>query len=619
MISVGSTVGNYRVVQKIGQGAMGEVWLATHPVIGKRVALKVIHPELSTNEEMIARFFNEARAVTQIGHDNIVEMQDFGQTPEGDSFMIMELLEGRDLGQIMKEEGSFSVSRTMHIGMQMADGLAAAHARGIYHRDLKPDNVFLVERGGDSDFVKILDFGLAKLTGPGAMNHKTKEGSLLGTPHYMAPEQAEGKKYDHRVDVYGLGCILFHMLSGRVPFQGQGFGEVLVKHLRDPPPLLTRINPLVPPAVEKIVLHALAKKPEFRFASMEAFRAAMRDPERFAQKLDSAEDLRHTPGEPFPAPQLPMIEAPSSPTMIAPASAPIKLPDNAPTVQGEAPAEVLAILKAREEAARNASAAGFDISTAPGQMRQQSKTMAQPAPAAAQRRAQQQKKRGNTGLLVALGAGGALMLAGGLGLYLWKFATSTVELSSAPTGAEVTCNGAVLGKTPLEHQAPSRTALRCMFKKRGFSPVERGFVPKDTPKLRVVMQIEDDESPTEPTEPADVKPTKTPVKTVEPTPSDDDTPPEKPKRPDHPKPDQDEHPPAGKPIKPVAKPDVKPEKPVSKHHHSEPKTDDKAEMDWEKDPSPKQEKKPVKKADQKSDQKAPKKPPAGGLLLAPSF
>ncbi|MFI5289072.1 MAG: serine/threonine-protein kinase, partial [Polyangia bacterium] len=283
MIGVGATVGNYRVMQKIGEGAMGCVFLAEHPVIGKRVALKVIHPELAGNEEMIARFFNEARAVTQIGHENIVDVQDFGQTPDGDSFIVMELLEGRGLGETMKTEGAFSVPRATHVALQLADGLAAAHARGIIHRDLKPDNVMLISRGSDGDFVKILDFGLAKLSGPGAMQHKTKTGSVLGTPHYMAPEQAEGKKIDHRVDVYALGCILFQMMTGRVPFPGNGFGEVLVKHLREPPPLPSRLNPAVPPSVEKIVLHALAKRPEFRFASMDEFRAALRDPERFSQ------------------------------------------------------------------------------------------------------------------------------------------------------------------------------------------------------------------------------------------------------------------------------------------------------------------------------------------------
>src|SRR5262249_22810563 len=153
---------------------------------------------------------------------------------------------------------------------------------------LKPDNVYLVERLGRSNFVKILDFGLAKLTqGGGAMSHKTRAGSVLGTPHYMAPEQCEGKPdIDHRVDVYALGCILYQMLCGRVPFPGEGFGEVLVKHRREPPVVPSRLNPQVPRAVEAIILHALAKSKEFRFQSMAEMGKALRDPDKWARQLD---------------------------------------------------------------------------------------------------------------------------------------------------------------------------------------------------------------------------------------------------------------------------------------------------------------------------------------------
>jgi tRNA A-37 threonylcarbamoyl transferase component Bud32 len=359
VIQVGATVGNYQVLQKIGSGAMGNVFLAHHPVIGKRVALKVIHPELASNEEMIARFFNEARAVTQIGHENIVDVQDFGQTPDGDSFIVMELLEGFSLGDKLKAEGALSIPRATHIALQLADGLAAAHARGIIHRDLKPDNIFLIPRGGDPDFVKILDFGLAKLSGPSqAMSHQTKTGSLLGTPHYMAPEQAENvKKVDHRADVYSLGCIVFQMLTARVPFPGEGFGEVLVRHVREPPPLPSRLNPAVPPALEKIVLHALAKKPEFRFAGMEEFRAALRDPERFAQSLDGQGGIRLTPDGGIPA----VNRAPAGGVMVGAGPPPMAPPlqpgkpaprvaTDAPTMMAQAP-DPEAIKKAAAEAA----------------------------------------------------------------------------------------------------------------------------------------------------------------------------------------------------------------------------------------------------------------------------
>src|SRR5581483_5631811 len=435
---IGATVGNYQVVEKIGEGAMGSVFLAVHPIIGKKVALKVIHPELSTNEEMVARFFNEARAVTQIGHENIVDAQDFGQTPDGDSFIVMELLEGVGLGDQLKTDGAFSVSRSLHIAGLIADGLAAAHARGIIHRDLKPDNIMLIARGGDPDFVKLLDFGLAKLTGPGGMSHKTKTGSLLGTPHYMAPEQAEGKKtIDHRVDVYGLGCILFHMLTGRVPFPGEGFGEVLVKHLREPPPLPSRLNPEVPPAVEKIVLHALAKKPEFRFGSMDDFRTALRDPERFSRLLDSADRL--TPGE-MPAPTLPPVAPRPSvpPVLTPPPEAPAKAGTDAKTVAAAPPPEVQAALD-RARAQWNPN----DANTAPGRQREAKATVAQPH----LKRAARKRGRG-AGILI--GFLGAMVVAlGGAGWWFYAHGAVTVQLAVEPAGAEVLRDERLLGTAPL--------------------------------------------------------------------------------------------------------------------------------------------------------------------------
>jgi hypothetical protein len=266
---------------------MATVYLAEHPGIGKRVALKVIHPQHAQNEEMITRFFNEARAIIEVSHENVVEVLDFGQTPDGDNFIVMELLEGRTLGELLAEQPVLEEPRALHIAIQIADGLDAAHVAGIVHRDLKPDNIFLIHRHDSDDFVKVLDFGLAKLqAGVGALAVRTREGSVLGTPHYMAPEQCEGRTdIDHRVDVYGLGCLLYQMLCGRVPFAG-GYGEVLVRHLREPPQLPSQINPKLSRGVEQIVLHALAKKKEFRFQSMKEMGEALRDPARLARALE---------------------------------------------------------------------------------------------------------------------------------------------------------------------------------------------------------------------------------------------------------------------------------------------------------------------------------------------
>jgi serine/threonine protein kinase len=457
VISVGSTVGNYQVVKQIGAGAMGNVFLAQHPVIGKCVAVKVIHPNLANNEEMLGRFFNEARAVTQIGHENIVEVQDFGQTPEGDSFIVMELLEGESLGDRLKREGALPVPRAVHVAIQIADGLAAAHARGIIHRDLKPDNIFLINRGGDGDFVKILDFGLAKLTGPGqsAMGMQTKTGSLLGTPHYMAPEQAENiKKVDHRADVYSLGCMFFQILTGRVPFPGEGFGEVLVRHVREPPPLPSRLNPAVPPALEKIVLHALAKKPDFRFASMDEFRAALRDPDRFARSLEG--QALHVTPDAMPAPVLPPNTTPpfGSPPVL---QGPIKqIAHNAPTLMA--------------------------MPAVAAQQAAELQHVSQPSS-----RPHRTRRAGKSPLVLAGVVATTLAIAGTLG---WlAFARSrpvTISIVSTPSGAEVREGDNLLGTAPVKLTLERSSHPRLIsVRKDGFVTAQRSFVPDKDVELAV--------------------------------------------------------------------------------------------------------------------------------------
>jgi serine/threonine protein kinase len=219
MIDVGQTIGNYRIASRLGEGGMGVVYLAEHPVIGKKVALKAIHPELSRNAEVVSRFIQEAKSVNQIGHEHIVDIADFGTTPGGEFYFIMEYLQGEALSDRLKREGRLDPTRAMVIGAQIADALDASHEHGIIHRDLKPENIFLVSRGGSKDFVKVLDFGLAKLTDTEEkVSHKTRAGTVMGTPYYMAPEQCEGKaEIDPRADIYSLGVLMFEMLTGKVP------------------------------------------------------------------------------------------------------------------------------------------------------------------------------------------------------------------------------------------------------------------------------------------------------------------------------------------------------------------------------------------------------------------
>ena len=280
---IGQTIGNYLVKQKLGEGGMGAVYLAEHPGIGKKVALKVLHSEFSGNAEIAERFFNEAKAVNNIGHPNIVDILDYGiiQTGNGQlMYFFMEYLSGQSLSALLRNEGPIPPERALGIAMQVADALAASHKCGIVHRDLKPDNIMLQARGRERDVVKLLDFGIAKLTGDAASStgSRTRAGIVMGTPAYMSPEQCEGKSQsiDLRTDVYALGIVLYEMMVGRVPFIGEGYGEILVQHMtQNPaPPSSFRI---IPPHVEAVIMKALQKRPELRFPSMDEFMRAMAD------------------------------------------------------------------------------------------------------------------------------------------------------------------------------------------------------------------------------------------------------------------------------------------------------------------------------------------------------
>ncbi|MFT3694359.1 MAG: serine/threonine-protein kinase [Kofleriaceae bacterium] len=281
---LGQTVGNYRVTEKLGEGGMGSVYLAEHPTIGKKVALKVLHAEFATNAEVVERFFNEAKSVNAIGHPNIVDILDYGviQTsprPQDQLvYFIMEFLNGLTLAQVIRQESPLPPERALMISLQVADALAASHRAGIVHRDLKPDNIILISRGREVDFVKLLDFGIAKLTTDGRTGNKTRTGLVLGTPAYMSPEQCEGSaKVDHRTDVYALGICLYEMLVGRVPFIGEGYGEILVQHLTQRPVEPSRYR-MMSPHVEQVVLKALEKRPDMRYPTMDEFIRAMADP-----------------------------------------------------------------------------------------------------------------------------------------------------------------------------------------------------------------------------------------------------------------------------------------------------------------------------------------------------
>ena len=275
---IGERYGNYQALSLLGEGGMGEVYLAEHPGIGRRVAIKVLRSEMGHDPQLLTRFLNEARAANAIRHPNIIEVLDSGTTAKGASYLVMELLEGESLSARIKRLSRLDERSAIEIAMQTASGLGAAHAKGIIHRDLKPDNLFVIPEESDAsrERVKILDFGIAKLHVPSGDSLKTRTGTLMGTPIYMSPEQCLGtKEVDHRSDVYSLGIILYEMLTGRPPFLSEGFGELLTMHLHDSPPPLRSLTPQVGDAVERAIMRMLAKKPEDRFQSMADVRAAL--------------------------------------------------------------------------------------------------------------------------------------------------------------------------------------------------------------------------------------------------------------------------------------------------------------------------------------------------------
>ena len=273
---LGEIVGNYEVTKKIGAGGMGAVYLAKHTLIGRQAAIKVLLPELSHKQEIVNRFFNEAKSATAIKHPGIVEIYDFGYAEDGSAYIVMEFLDGESLDMRIRKLGRLPALFAVDITRQVASGLSAAHEQSIIHRDLKPDNIFLVpDPVSRGERTKILDFGIAKLVaeGPASM---TRTGTILGTPAYMSPEQCRGAGHvDHRADLYSQGCILYQMLCGCLPFEGEGAGEILAAHIHVQPRPAREIEPTLAPELEALVMRLLAKNPDDRFATAADLMAAL--------------------------------------------------------------------------------------------------------------------------------------------------------------------------------------------------------------------------------------------------------------------------------------------------------------------------------------------------------
>lgn len=316
---IGAQVGNYRIVGLLGEGGMARVYRATHPEIGREVAIKVLAPEVAAMPDVVRRFRIEAQTVNKIDHPNIIHIFDFGTLPDGRQFYLMELLAGESLADRIQRAGAMPLDEALAITDAILDALSAVHHAGIVHRDLKPDNVFLSQSGGRS-VVKLLDFGIVKLLGETPFN-KTRTGSLLGTPSYMAPEQCQGKVDDigPRTDLYAVGCILYQMLSGILPFNAESLGGLLMQHITETPrPLTDRIRGL-PLALSQLVQQCLAKEPQQRPLSAAWLREQLRPFVAQGPALVVAETLAALDGSAPHAtqtitgrsPQLPIITPPN--------------------------------------------------------------------------------------------------------------------------------------------------------------------------------------------------------------------------------------------------------------------------------------------------------------------
>ncbi|MCX5747210.1 MAG: serine/threonine-protein kinase [Proteobacteria bacterium] len=264
---IGSVVGPYRILDLLSAGGMGTVYRAEHTLLGRVAAVKVLHPEMCANKDIVNRFFNEAKATTAIKHPGIVEIFDFGYMPSGHAFLVMEFLEGMPMSHRIRQRGPIPEGEAALILRGVCSALAAAHNKGIVHRDLKPDNIFVIP---DSDSplgerCKLLDFGIAKLTDVGLAGSATKTGAVMGTPTYMSPEQCRGTgNVDHRADLYSIGCIFYQLLTGRPPFTHEGAGELIGAHLFMVPESPAVYMPSISPETTALVMSLLDKNPDRR-------------------------------------------------------------------------------------------------------------------------------------------------------------------------------------------------------------------------------------------------------------------------------------------------------------------------------------------------------------------
>jgi serine/threonine-protein kinase len=273
--------GQFKIIKKIGTGGMGAVYKALQPEMNRMVAVKILHAKLKDRKDLVSRFRREARAMSHLTHPNTVKVMMYGELDDGELYIVMEYLEGKNLNQIVRRQGPLAVERAIPVLIQVCGALEEAHELGIIHRDLKPENIFLTNSAGITDFAKVLDFGLAKVTErelrPGSIM-LTQEGMVFGTPEFMSPEQAQGMTLDRRSDIYSLAIILYEALTGKLPFDARTSMEYIQLHVTKPPiPLDERVpDKTFPPGLGDVIVKALAKDPDDRWDSAAEFAEALR-------------------------------------------------------------------------------------------------------------------------------------------------------------------------------------------------------------------------------------------------------------------------------------------------------------------------------------------------------
>ena len=464
---LGTTIGNYKITAEIGHGGMGIVYLAEHPTLGRKAAVKVLHARLAAEPTTVSRFFHEAKASNAIRHPNIVEAYDYGTLPDGTTYIVMEYLEGENLAARLNNVGRMSVRMALDFANQSAGALVAAHDKGIVHRDLKPDNLFVTPdpRSPTSELVKILDFGIAKLAASvdGAFSHKTHTGALLGTPLYMSPEQCLGvKEVDRRTDIYSLGCILYEMLCGEPPFVSEGFGALVNMHINQAPEPPSRRSPDVSPSLEALVLKMLAKNADDRFQSMHEVREAL--------NVEITRAPTYRPGESAPPAERPRRYSSSATTLSAAASTAGTVP---PPKNGQRRALSIAAITAGVVVA-----VGFGVlrrapssEPAPKDLPSAVAVTNPPAPVV-------------PAPAVAVPAPAPVHPAA-------PAAPSTVEvvLDSSPEGASVEADGIAIGTTPMKWQvAPNGDPRTLTFKLAGYRQEVVKTVPASGLRLRPTLE-----------------------------------------------------------------------------------------------------------------------------------